>query len=159
MDFVLALHSHLPYVLNHGRWPHGSDWLCEAAIDTYLPLLETLRGLAADGAAAPVTIGFTPVLANQLAAPAFAAELEAYFDQRLKACDEAAATFAGTPDEHLLPLTAYWRDRLESLRALFRSVNGNLVAPFRALEDAGHIEIGRASCRERVWSSGGGGRG
>src|SRR3989475_10142857 len=125
MDFVLTLHSHLPYVLHHGRWPHGSDWLCEAAIDTYLPLLETLHGLAADG----------------VAAPAFAAELEAYFDQRLKACDEAAGTFAGTPDEYLLPLTAYWRDRLESLRALFRSVNGNLVAPFRALEEAGHIEI------------------
>ena len=30
MHFVLTLHSHLPYVLNHGRWPHGSDWLCEA---------------------------------------------------------------------------------------------------------------------------------
>ena len=40
MDFVLTLHSHLPYVLNHGRWPHGSDWICEAAVDTYLPLLE-----------------------------------------------------------------------------------------------------------------------
>ena len=40
MDFILALHSHLPYVLHHGRWPHGSDWLCEAALDTYLPLLE-----------------------------------------------------------------------------------------------------------------------
>jgi 1,4-alpha-glucan branching enzyme len=26
MDFVLTLHTHLPYVLNHGRWPHGSDW-------------------------------------------------------------------------------------------------------------------------------------
>ncbi len=141
MDFVLALHSHLPYVLNHGRWPHGSDWLCEAAIDTYLPLLGTLRGLAADGVPAPVTIGFTPVLANQLAAPAFAAELEAYFDQRLKACDEAAATFTGTPDEHLIPLAGYWHDRLQSLRALFRSVNGDLVAPFRALEEAGHIEI------------------
>ena len=141
MDFVLALHSHLPYVLHHGRWPHGSDWLCEAAIDTYLPLLGTLRGLAADGVSSPVTIGFTPVLANQLAAPAFAAELEAYFDQRLKACDEAAGTFAGTQDEHLLPLTGYWRDRLERLRALFRSVNGDLVAAFRALEEAGHIEI------------------
>ena len=43
MEFVLALHSHLPYVLNHGRWPHGSDWLCEAALDTYLPLLERLQ--------------------------------------------------------------------------------------------------------------------
>mgnify|MGYP003290937383 CR=1 FL=1 len=45
MDFVFTLHSHLPYVLNHGRWPHGSDWICEAAVDTYLPLLETLRRL------------------------------------------------------------------------------------------------------------------
>ncbi len=141
MDFILALHSHLPYVLHHGRWPHGSDWLCEAAIDTYLPLLGTLHGLAADGVPAPVTIGFTPVLANQLAAPAFAAELEAYFEQRLEACDEAAATFAGTHDAPLIPLTAFWRDRLQGLRALFRSVNGDLVAPFRALEEAGHIEI------------------
>lgn len=141
MDFVLALHSHLPYVLHHGRWPHGSDWLCEAAIDTYLPLLGTLHGLAADGVPAPITIGFTPVLANQLAAPAFAAELEAYFEQRLEACDEAAATFAGTHDAPLIPLTGFWRDRLQGLRALFRSVNGDLVAPFRALEEAGHIEI------------------
>ncbi len=44
MDFVLTLHSHLPYVLNHGRWPHGSDWICEAALDTYLPLLERSCG-------------------------------------------------------------------------------------------------------------------
>jgi 1,4-alpha-glucan branching enzyme len=141
MDYVLALHSHLPYVLNHGRWPHGSDWLCEAAIDTYLPLLETLRRLAADGVAAPVTIGFTPILANQLVSPTFAAELEAYFAQRITACDEAAATIRGTADEHLIPLTDYWHERLERLRALFRSVDGDLVAPFRALEEAGHIEI------------------
>ena len=141
MDFVLALHSHLPYVLNHGRWPHGSDWLCEAAIDTYLPLLETLRGLAAEGTPAPLTIGFTPVLANQLVSPTFGAELEAYFQQRVSACDEAADAIKGTNDEHLIPLTRYWRDRLERLRSLFRSVNGDLVAPFRALEEAGHIEI------------------
>src|SRR5439155_616733 len=89
MEFVLALHSHLPYVLNHGRWPHGSDWLCEAALDTYLPLLERLEELAAEGTPTPLTIGFTPVLANQLASPAFAGELEAFFAQRLAACDEA----------------------------------------------------------------------
>ncbi|HWC73663.1 MAG TPA: 1,4-alpha-glucan branching protein domain-containing protein [Gemmatimonadales bacterium] len=141
MDFVLALHSHLPYVLNHGRWPHGSDWLCEAAIDTYLPLLETLRDLAAEGTHAPVTIGFTPILANQLVSRTFADELEAYFQQRLTACDEAVTAMAGTNDAHLLPLTGYWRERLQRLRALFHSVNGDLVAPFRALEEAGHIEI------------------
>ena len=76
MDFVLTLPSPLPYVMNHGRWPHGSDWITEAAIDTYLPLIETLRSMEADGITAPVTIGFTPVLANQLASDAFRDELE-----------------------------------------------------------------------------------
>ena len=71
MDFVLALHSHLPWVLNHGRWPHGSDWLCEAALDTYLPLIEQLRALETERVAAPLTIGVTPVLANQLVSPTF----------------------------------------------------------------------------------------
>src|SRR5512145_324073 len=108
MDFVLALHSHLPYVLNHGRWPHGSDWICEAAIETYLPLLETLHALDAGNVAAPVTIGFTPVLANMLAHPTFAKELEAYFAQRFQFCAEAPASMRGTPDESLLHLVDFW---------------------------------------------------
>jgi 1,4-alpha-glucan branching enzyme len=37
--FALVLHTHLPMVVNHGRWPHGSDWLNEAAFECYLPLL------------------------------------------------------------------------------------------------------------------------
>ena len=57
MDFVLALHSHLPYVLNHGRWPHGSDWITEAAVDTYLPLIDSCEALAEEEIAAPVTVG------------------------------------------------------------------------------------------------------
>ena len=141
MDFVLTLHSHLPYVLNHGRWPHGSDWLTEAAVDTYLPMLETLRALDTERVAAPVTIGFTPVLANQLANPVFADELEAFLAQRLAACDEAPASLSGTGDANLLPLVGYWRDRLSRLQALFRAVNGDLITAFRALEDAGRLEI------------------
>ena len=78
MDFVFTLHSHLPYVLNHGRWPHGSDWICEAAVDTYLPLLQAFRQLDAESVPAPVTIGFTPVLANQLASPVFVREMRTF---------------------------------------------------------------------------------
>ena len=111
MQFVLTLHSHLPWVLNHGRWPHGSDWLCEATLDTYLPLLQTLRGLVHDGVPAPITLGITPVLANQLANPLFAEEMEAFFQQRLEACEEAPASLAETGDEHLTSLVRFWRDR------------------------------------------------
>ena len=141
MDFVLTLHSHLPYVLNHGRWPHGSDWICEAAFDTYLPLLETLRQLGEEATPAPVTIGFTPVLANQLASPIFVREMEAFFEQRIKACAEAPASLATTGDSHLLPLAGYWEERLTRFRRLFQSVDGNLVSAFRGLEAAGKLEI------------------
>jgi 1,4-alpha-glucan branching enzyme len=141
MDFIFTLHSHLPYVLNHGRWPHGSDWLCEAALDTYLPLLEALRRLGEEQTAAPVTIGFTPVLANQLASPLFVREMDAFFAQRLTACAEAPASLAKTGESHLLPLVEFWRERLERLRALFHDVGGDLIGAFRALEAAGRIEI------------------
>jgi 1,4-alpha-glucan branching enzyme len=141
MDFVFTLHSHLPYVLNHGRWPHGSDWITEAAIDTYLPLIETLRAMEAEGVNAPVTIGFTPVLANQLASEAFKGELELYFEQRLTHCDEAPASLQETGDAYLIPLVDYWRERLTRLRALFRSIDRDIIAVFRDLEARGRLEI------------------
>ena len=141
MEFVLALHSHLPYVLNHGRWPHGSDWLCEAALDTYLPLLEQLDALSAEGTPAPLTIGFTPVLANQLTSPTFTREMDAFFAQRLAACDAAPASLATTGDQALLPLVSFWRSRLTRLQALFWSLNGDLLSAFRRLQERGRLEI------------------
>ncbi|HET9464285.1 MAG TPA: 1,4-alpha-glucan branching protein domain-containing protein [Gemmatimonadales bacterium] len=140
-DFIFTLHSHLPYVLNHGRWPHGSDWICEAALDTYLPLLEALRGLAADAVPAPVTIGFTPILANQLTSPVFVSEMQTFFEQRIKACQEAPASLATTGDSHLLPLVGFWRERLIRLRELFHDIDQDLIGAFRALEAGGRIEI------------------
>ena len=141
MDFVLALHSHLPYVLNHGRWPHGSDWLCEAALDTYLPLLDKLDELAGAGIPAPVTIGFTPVLANQLADPAFAHEMDAFFSLRLAACDEASKSLPATGGEGLLPLVEFWRSRFCGLQARFLGIDRNIAAAFRKLEEDGRVEI------------------
>jgi len=141
MEFVFTLHSHLQYVLNHGRWPHGSDWLCEAALDTYLPLLEALRRLGDEQTPAPVTIGFTPVLANQLASPLFAREMDAFFEQRLAACDAAPASLTTTGETYLLPQVAFWRERLSRLRTLFHQIDGDLIGAFRALEASGRLEI------------------
>jgi 1,4-alpha-glucan branching enzyme len=141
MDFILTLHSHLPYVLNHGRWPHGSDWLCEAMTDTYLPLLEALETLEAQGVPAPMTIGVTPILASQLAHPSLAGELAPFFAQRLEACEEAAATFGGSREEHLVPLTLYWRERFGRLERLYQRIGGDVVGELRRHAAAGRIEI------------------
>src|SRR4051812_31641253 len=48
-SLVLILHTHLPYVLHHGKWPHGSDWLCEAAAECYIPILNECNALLRDG--------------------------------------------------------------------------------------------------------------
>jgi 1,4-alpha-glucan branching enzyme len=141
MDFVLGLHSHLPYVLNHGRWPHGSDWITEAAVDTYLPLIEALYALADDEIDAPVTLGITPILANQLASPVFEAELRQFFRQRLEACDEAVAEMRNTHDEHLIPVARYWKERLTSLLELYDSLGGDVIGAFRGLEEDGRVEL------------------
>jgi 1,4-alpha-glucan branching enzyme len=141
MQFVLTLHSHLPYVLNHGRWPHGSDWLCEATLDTYLPLLEVLLDLEGRAIPAPVTLGITPVLANQLASPVFREEMDAFFRQRFEAIDEAPASLQETGDQELLPLVEFWRDRFLRLRSLWEEEGRDLVGAFRRLEEDGRLEI------------------
>ncbi|HVO34494.1 MAG TPA: 1,4-alpha-glucan branching protein domain-containing protein [Gemmatimonadales bacterium] len=141
MDFVLALHSHLPYVLRHGRWPHGSDWLCEAALDSYLPLIEKVHELASRGVRAPLTLSISPVLANQLADPFFASELDAFFGQRLASCDDARRTLPQTGDAALLPLVDFWEARFRRLQARFEQEGRDIAAAFARLEAAGHVEV------------------
>ena len=141
MDFVLVLHSHLPYVLNHGRWPHGSDWLCEAALDTYLPLLHALDALAADGVGAPVTLGITPILAAQLASPAFRTELEAFLTQRIDACIACEGALPNTADEPLIEITRWWYDRYVWLREIWDEIGGDIIGTLAAHARAGRLEI------------------
>jgi len=141
VDFVLALHSHLPYVLRHGRWPHGSDWLCEAAVDSYLPLIEKVQELASRGVRAPLTLSVSPVLANQLADPFFGSELDAFFAQRLASCDEARRALPGTGDAALLPLVDFWEARYRRLQARFEAEGRDIAGAIARLEAAGHLEV------------------
>jgi len=141
MDFVLTLHGHLPYVLHHGRWPHGSVWLCEAAFDSYLPLIEALQALERDNVASPITLGITPVLANQLAHPSFVSEFEAYMARRLEGAAGAPAHLATSGDAALVPIARFWHERLTRLLTLFRSLDGDLIGALRGFEDRGRIEL------------------
>ncbi len=63
------LHSHLPWLAHHGRWPVGEEWLYQAWAHSYLPVLDVLHRLAAEGRRELLTVGVTPVLAAQLDDP------------------------------------------------------------------------------------------
>ncbi|WP_137876166.1 glycoside hydrolase family 57 protein [Rhodococcus sp. Q] len=67
--FALVLHSHLPWLANHGRWPVGEEWLYQSWAACYLPLSRVLRTLADEGRQNLLTLGITPVLAAMLDDP------------------------------------------------------------------------------------------
>ena len=66
--FCLVLHSHLPWLPGHGVWPLGEEWLFQAWVESYVPLVAELDSLAAEGHRDVLTLGVTPVLAAQLEA-------------------------------------------------------------------------------------------
>jgi 1,4-alpha-glucan branching enzyme len=67
--FCLVLHSHLPWLAHHGRWPVGEEWLYQSWAHAYLPVLDVAARLAAEGRRDLLTLGVTPVLAAQLDDP------------------------------------------------------------------------------------------
>jgi 1,4-alpha-glucan branching enzyme len=141
-SFAFVLHSHIPYVLSHGRWPHGTDWLLEVTAETYIPLLNALNDLVAEGYSPKITIGLTPVLAEQLADESFQFEFAAYARMRAKMAAEDKKHFAKLGDDHCAYLADFWHqwywDVLNSFKKRYRR---NLAKAFKELQDAGHIEI------------------
>jgi 1,4-alpha-glucan branching enzyme len=67
--FTLVLHTHLPWLAHHGRWPVGEEWLYQSWAASYLPLMRVLRTLADEDRKHVVTLGMTPVVTAQLDDP------------------------------------------------------------------------------------------
>ena len=67
--FTLVLHTHLPWLAHHGRWPVGEEWLYQSWAAAYLPLLRVLHTLADEDRYRLITLGVTPVVNAQLDDP------------------------------------------------------------------------------------------
>ncbi len=139
LSFVL--HSHLPWVLHHGRWPHGVDWLNEATAETYLPLWRVLHERAGKGSLG-ITLDLSPVLCEQLSHPDYPREFVSYLEQKIAAAQADASAFEHGEDPALAPLAHGWERFYRSTLEEFMGPYGtNLVARFRRLEERGAIEI------------------
>jgi 1,4-alpha-glucan branching enzyme len=139
--FSLVLHTHLPMVVNHGRWPHGSDWLNEAAFECYLPLLDTAHRLVADGLSPKWTINLSPVLTEQLASPEFQKELSFYYENVRRACVESREFFTRLGHQPIIALTYFWEEFYERMWELHRRIGGDIPGTFAELQRGGHLEI------------------
>ncbi|MEX2728504.1 MAG: DUF1957 domain-containing protein, partial [Candidatus Sigynarchaeum springense] len=106
--FTFVLHSHLPWVLNHGVWPHGTSWLNEAAAETYLPLLDELYGLVDQGYKPSLTIDISPVLSEMLVQPRFKAEFKGYLHEKIEAAKHDQDQFQKENFQNRLNMAKFW---------------------------------------------------
>ncbi len=137
-QFSIVLHSHLPWLANHGRWPVGEEWLYQSWAGSYQPLFAAFRRLAADGFTGQVSLGVTPVLAAQLDDPhCLTSMYEWLASWQLRAQEAALAPGRGSAalgqreyraaDAALDDFEMYWR-------------HGGSAA-LRAVIDAGTVEL------------------
>ena len=140
--FSLVLHTHIPYVLAHGRWPHGMDWLSEAAVECYIPLISVFQELAKKGISPKVTFSITPITAEQLSDSSFPSELRGYLQKKIGLSHEAEKEWRRQGEEDMARLAKMWEDFYAKSLMLFEEEMGcDLIGQLRALQDGGHIEV------------------
>ncbi|MET8654512.1 glycoside hydrolase family 57 protein [Nocardia aurea] len=148
-QFTLVLHSHLPWLAHHGRWPVGEEWLYQSWAASYLPLVDVLRTLAAEGRSHLLTLGITPVLAAQLDDPHCLAGMHHWLGNWQLRADEAAlaGNVALGRHEHRLAAKALadfetnwrhgaapvWRQLIDA--ETIELLGGPLAHPFQPLLD------------------------
>jgi len=142
-SFNFVLHSHLPWVLNHGIWPHGTSWLNEATAETYIPILDELNKLIESGAKPKLTIGLTPILCEMLSSPLFCDEFNAYLDEKIAAANFDLDDFIKNGyKEGRIRLANWWIEFYTRTKENFnKKYNTNLVGAFRQLQDKGYLDI------------------
>lgn len=144
-SFVFMLHSHLPFYRKAGMWPFGEENLYECMLETYVPLVQAIDELNEEGIKAKLTVGITPILAEQLNDEHLQNGFIEYLDSRIKAVSEDQERY---PDEkvahsqHLKYLADFYFEHFNKIKNLFvNKYNKDLISQFRRLQDLGCIEI------------------
>lgn len=138
---TFTLHSHLPYVVHHGTWPHGLDWLHEAAAETYLPLLRVMGELEKRGLALKANVNLSPILLEQLNHPTFKEEFAGYVQQKIEAARQDQRDFTMRGETHFAGVAEFWIRFYERAQQDFEALNRDIIAGFRHFYEAGGIEI------------------
>ncbi len=123
----IVLHAHLPFVLGHGKWPHGNHWLCEAVVHCYLPLIKVLEQLPQHRLACSVVL--TPVLCEQLQNTECLSVVKEFCQQQLLTLQEPC-------DEQERYWAQFYQSRLEQLESA-----STILSHFVELRKKGVIQV------------------
>lgn len=140
-SLALLLHAHLPFVRHpeHEEF-HEEDWLFEAVVETYVPLVRMLRRLVAERVPVSLTLTLTPTLCAMLRDPLLKARTERYLDRGVELSRLEIERTAG--DAPLQDLARFYHERFVEARSFYlNDVGRDLVGAFAELQRDGVVEI------------------
>ncbi len=114
-------------------------WFYEAMLETYLPLLGMMERLAAEGVDYRITLSMTPTLLSLLEDPLMQRRFLSHLDKLIRLAGSETERLAG--DAALEPLARMYERRFCELRSMYLASDMQLIPRFKALQDAGKIEI------------------
>lgn len=116
--------------------------LHEVMAETYIPLLNALNELIAEGVEPRVTLGLTPILLEQLGDADVKEHFELYLEERLALIASDIARHETSRDTHLAYLARWYRDRYSMILNSFRDKYGrDLPRAFKTLCSRGNLDI------------------
>ncbi|HKP04961.1 MAG TPA: 1,4-alpha-glucan branching protein domain-containing protein [Chthoniobacterales bacterium] len=137
---ALILHAHLPFVRHpeHDEFLE-EDWLFEAITESYLPLLAMMERLLRDQVPFKLTMTVTPTLCAMLQDQLLRERYARHLDQLIDLAGREIERNRG--DERLRALAEFYHAHFSECRHRFTEWNGDLLAVFRQMRDAGCLEI------------------
>jgi len=138
---LLMLHAHLPYVRHPGYDRHfiEENWLNEAILETYIPLVRVFRNLREWGVPFKITMSFTPTLTMMLTDPYLQGRFRDYMKNLLELAKKE--TKRTQFDPHLNHLSHKYLGHFENTLDLFESVQGDITKLFLPFFESGNLEI------------------
>lgn len=141
-SFNLVLHAHIPYCRNMGKWPHGEEWLHEAIVNSYIPLLMMIHDLSKRGCPIKITISFTPVLLEQMHDNMIINNLLEYIQDKIDRCERDIRRFRRKGELHLCSLAEMYYLHFQRILTTIREHTGcDIIEAFKYYQDMGYIEI------------------
>ncbi len=142
-NYVLILHTHLPWVMNHGKWPHGEDWLTEAIAECYIPLLNMINELLSENITPKITFDISPILCEQLTNINIKQKFIEYCDMKIQLAIEDEMRFTEWNESlHKIYLAQYWREWYFERKSDFvNKYDCDIISALKSLQDKGAIEM------------------
>ncbi len=137
---ALLLHCHLPYI----RHPEHDDfleedWFYEAVAETYVPLLNVLQSLDAEGVPFRLSVSFSPSLCEMLANDLLRKRCVRYLNRQTEIAGRELARHKGTETEQVARM---YLSHYKQVRHTYVHRYGcDILAGYRRLAERGRVEL------------------